>query len=166
MKQAFDAFELGQISAARLSDIIWLQFCDRFQSMGTFPPYLSAAFLNLPDAVRNVFASHDAEYSVGNAGFYEAATNTPAMLPPAHDAYLALGLPSAAGLIARATELLGLEDFESDTFLDREWSALDAALTDAGFWATNARMSYAVAHRLELQLFTDGQDRLGDEGAA
>jgi hypothetical protein len=140
--ELFSQYELGELSSDSFSNGLW-------DALIKFIPYYdNPLFLDIPKVVQNYYSSHDLEYAVGNAGFYESAMNSPERLHLALQGYEALGLCRAAALIVEAARLLTLEDEEElDAHLDEVWAALDTKLDDAGWWAQEARLNYALANR-------------------
>ena len=150
----FDSFASGTKDVDGFDEALWSFLCKKVNS--------GSDVSELPEAVRNFYASRYLEWEVGNGGFAQAAYNIPHLFEPAQIGYAALGLSDAAALIAKAQQLIdeGAANFKGDTddigelfaeFVESSLSPLNERLDEVGWWATVARSAYALSHRKDFE---------------
>lgn len=157
LEKTFDRYVRGEIDTDTFDEALWLALCDVVNDRD------NESFAVLPVAVRHYFASRYVEWEVGNGGFAQAAFNVPHLFADAREAYASLGLPEAAELIATAERLIaeGHAQFGADPkgdigelfeeFAESALAELDARTDTAGWWATEQRIAFVLAHRSQFE---------------
>jgi hypothetical protein len=152
ISEIFDKYAAGALSMSDFDTELWHFLCERVNDR-------DPTFSQLPEPVRNFYASRHLEWEVGNGGFAQAAHNIPHLFEAAHRGYLALDLGNAAKLIEEAQRLMaeGHARFSDapgtdigdlfEEFAESALAPLDARTGDSGWWATERRSAYALANR-------------------